>query len=1225
LEFDGLEATPGEACEAGCGAGRLLCDPETQSLFCDGPETNDCGGCEPLAGPVDGRCGCGNGGRWVCDGTGVICEGGDTNACGGCGPLGEQPGKACTDGAVRICVSRDATACVTFSAGSNACGGVVALGNLPGGECGACESGTFACTGPDEVGCSGDRAAAAFNACGGCTPLVGADGEACGTCGLGTLTCSGEDALRCDGDPGASALNACGGCAALANAPGTGCGTCATWRCVGGGVQCLSDPAAAGCGGTRVTCAELNCGGENRRCTEATASDDAACGTCLDGYVERAGSCEEVGVLPTPPVGVAATTSRPNDVRVTWEPVTAATSYEVEIDGSGTWIAVASSPYDDSAAPPPTLTACVAAASDGASGTEVTLTCTGDGTTPGTSRSYRVRAVGTGGTSGASAAATGNRVAGARSYQWQRSADDSDAAYTDIGGALAAAASTDTMSGITPPAVRRYRAVVSASGATSVTSNADRGNIAGLPDIVTQSVSSATVTDTAVQLSGSVSSLGGAPELVDHGFCVGPTSSPTPGGSGVTCSALGRRSTGAFNETVTGLTPATTYHVRAFGRNVAGTSFGTSRSFTTLAPALGPLGASCTTSADCASGLCSSDAVDPANHRCVPLELPSAAGGAMEFRYVPATPPGGFTQGSPVPEANRGADEVQWLSNVTRAYFVAETPVTQGQWKQATFLSNPSYYQDTTCVEGTCLSAENANDAGPVERVDWWSSAAYANWLSEQVGLPRCYTFTPSNWDRTVSNWSDGYGNDEVTDVSWAGPGCAGYRLPTESEREWATRGPVASGTLTTAFYWGPSADGAYMWYNENAGLRTQTPGSRLGNAYALRDMSGNVWEWVWDWYGDYPVGSRTDYAGPSSGSDRVSRGGSWYNFGLYARSASRGYGNPGETHGNVGFRLARTVVVPGLALGEACTANAECTSSLCSTDAVDASNRRCVPLELPSASGGAMEFRYVPATPVDGFAQGSPDEEEGRDFDESQWQSTITRAYFVGRTEVTQGQWKAATGTVNPAEWTSCGDGCPVERVDWWSAAAYANWLTEQAGLERCYAFTPTDWDRTVANWRDGDFDNGTAAVSITWADPACSGYRLPSETEWEWAARGPVASGTLTTPYYWGVAPDAAYLWYIGTPSAQPAPVGLKLANAYGLRDMSGNVWESVWDYFGDYPSGARTDYLGPASGSGRVTRGGGWNGTASPARSAGRDWGGAGDRYDNLGFRLVRTAEP
>ncbi|MCB9532430.1 MAG: hypothetical protein H6700_11745, partial [Myxococcales bacterium] len=294
LTYEGLDATPGEACEADCGAGRLICDPDARALFCDGPEANGCGSCGPLAGPLGEGCGCGGGGTWTCNDGEAECVGGDSNACGGCAPLAVAPGQRCPDGGLRICASRDATACATFGEGTNFCGGIIELDDLPGTACGTCDSGTFACQGPNEVACEGDRAGAALNACGGCEPLIGVAGGGCGTCGRGTLRCSGTDEFVCTGDPGASALNACGGCAGLDGVPGTACGTCAAWRCIGGGVQCLKDPGGTNCGGSRVTCEELECGAENRGCTEATLTADAECGACLDGYEERAGTCEPV-------------------------------------------------------------------------------------------------------------------------------------------------------------------------------------------------------------------------------------------------------------------------------------------------------------------------------------------------------------------------------------------------------------------------------------------------------------------------------------------------------------------------------------------------------------------------------------------------------------------------------------------------------------------------------------------------------------------------------------------------------------------------------------------------------------------------------------------------------------------------------------------------------------------------------------------------------------------
>ncbi|MCB9520900.1 MAG: SUMF1/EgtB/PvdO family nonheme iron enzyme [Myxococcales bacterium] len=988
LLFDGVDAAPGDACEAACGVGRLLCDPSTGGLFCDGPEANECGSCEPLSGTPGTACGCGGAGRWVCDGAEVECVGGDTNACGGCAGLAVRPGAACVDGGLRICVSVDATACVALGAGSNFCGGEVALESLPGGSCGACESGTFACLGPDQVGCDGDGGAAAFNACGGCERLIGVQGDPCGVCGGGTLVCSGANALVCDGDPGAAARNACGGCGELSATPDTPCGECATWRCVGAGVQCAADPRAEGCGQARVTCDELGCAAERRACTEATTTTDASCGACLEGAAEVDGvcvdgpycgdgelngveecdgavpvdvSCATLGFtsgtpacttgctldtsgcrrLPDAPDGVEASTTRPLDVEIIWSAVEGATAYEVEIDASGVWTRATGSVFDDTTAPAPSLTACRADASDGTSATQVVLECTGDAVAPGASRSYRVRAVGAGGTGPASVAVSGHRTAGVRSYQWQRSAADSDAAYSNLGGPLSSASATDTMSGVTPPAGRRYLVVISAVGAADVESTSDRGYIAALPGVTTSVVATGTIGETSAVLGGAVSSLGGAAELTDHGFCVGPSTNPAPGGSGVRCSSLGATGAGSFSETFSGLTASTTYFVRAFAENIAGRRYGTSRSFTTLAP-LAALGEPCADSAECASGACATAADDPANHRCVPSVLSEAGGGGLEFRYVPS---GSFLQGDILTPGS-------FTAIVARPYFVASTEVTQGQWKVATEGVNNSCFQTPTA---TSCGTENANDTGPASPVDWWSAAAFANWLSENDGddaTTRCYVFTPTDWDRDVAQWADGSGIGGATGVVWLGPSCTGYRLLSESEWEWAVGGgppPPPFYTFLT-YHWGFSdADaGEYAWFDGNSAGRTHEVGTRLPNGYGIYDLAGNVREWVWDWWGAYPGGSQVDYFGPTTPTPgeewRMHRGGSW-DYGTYQLSSQFRNKDPaGHRDNNLGIRLARTVPgASGLPAGAACASNAECASGSCLTSAAEPLDRRCL------------------------------------------------------------------------------------------------------------------------------------------------------------------------------------------------------------------------------------------------------------------------------------------
>jgi formylglycine-generating enzyme required for sulfatase activity len=147
-----------------------------------------------------------------------------------------------------------------------------------------------------------------------------------------------------------------------------------------------------------------------------------------------------------------------------------------------------------------------------------------------------------------------------------------------------------------------------------------------------------------------------------------------------------------------------------------------------------------------------------------------------------------------------------------------------------------------------------------------------------------------------------------ITELNKRGEGT--YRLPTEAEWEYAAR----AGS-TTAFANGgisvlecsydPNLD-AMGWYCGNSGSKTHPAAQKLPNAWGLYDMHGNVWEWCQDWYGIYPSGAVLDPTGPSSGANRVIRGGSWYHYARSCRSAFRGSFSPGDRRYLLGFRLAR-------------------------------------------------------------------------------------------------------------------------------------------------------------------------------------------------------------------------------------------------------------------------------------------------------------------------------
>ena len=219
------------------------------------------------------------------------------------------------------------------------------------------------------------------------------------------------------------------------------------------------------------------------------------------------------------------------------------------------------------------------------------------------------------------------------------------------------------------------------------------------------------------------------------------------------------------------------------------------------------------------------------------------------------------------------------------------------------------------------------------------------------------------------------------------------------------------------------------------------------------------------------------------------------------------------------------------------------------------------------------MEFMWIaPGS----FLMGSPADEEGRFGDELQHEVRISEGFWMGRYEVTQGEWQSVMGA-NPSGFKDCGPRCPVEQVSWFDAEEFIRRL----------------------NGRESGKGHR---------------YRLPTEAEWEYAAR----AGTTGARY--GELGEIA--WYDENSGDRTHPVGQKQANAWDLHDMLGNVWEWTGDWYGEYPPGSVTDPQGSSSGSYRVYRGGSWDGNARYVRSAYRIIDSPGIRIDYFGFRLVRT---
>ncbi|MEC7987006.1 MAG: formylglycine-generating enzyme family protein, partial [Myxococcota bacterium] len=233
----------------------------------------------------------------------------------------------------------------------------------------------------------------------------------------------------------------------------------------------------------------------------------------------------------------------------------------------------------------------------------------------------------------------------------------------------------------------------------------------------------------------------------------------------------------------------------------------------------------------------------------------------------------------------------------------------------------------------------------------------------------------------------------------------------------------------------------------------------------------------------------------------------------------------------------------------------------------------------------------------------------------------TLSRRFLIGKSPVTQALWTSIMSD-NPSHFK--GSSRPVEMVGWLDSLVFCNRLSEKEGFEKVYAL-PKDTERWLKRQkgdRDKDIDTLSGKVS---QNLNANGYRLPTEAEWEYCAR---AGETFL---YSGSDNADDVAWFgidfhdksnLGNSFGQTHPVLQKKPNAFGLCDMSGNVWEWVWDRKGEYANAAVLDPTGPMAGMSRVTRGGCWRGGSWGTRVSGRYWYYPSYRNSNLGFRLTRS---
>lgn len=510
--------------------------------------------------------------------------------------------------------------------------------------------------------------------------------------------------------------------------------------------------------------------------------------------------------------------------------------------------------------------------------------------------------------------------------------------------------------------------------------------------------------------------------------------------------------------------------------------------------------------------------------------------------------PGKFQMGSPDDELGRDMDETLREVELSHMFWIGCYEVTYGQFKAFCDLTGYQVqwgdqgllrWRDVGVVRFGNMPRSNTwrknwgDDASlPVTGVTWNDAAAFCKWLTDRE--------TASG--RLPKGWV--------------------FALPSDAQWEYACRAGGPSGV--------PAKIDDKAWYQSNSGHRPHAVGTREPNALGVYDMLGNVAEWCLDWYATYPVDGPRDPKGPRLAMTRVHRGGSFQDGGSYMRPAGRSDNSPLFRVNDVGFRAA-LVPLASLPVQDE-PVLVERPKSTARPPEPDK------PLRVPSVQ---LDMCWIPAGT---FRMGSPANEPGRDDDERQLTVTLTKSFWMSRTEVTQRQYQSVMG-VNPSAFK--GDlNRPVEMVSWADAREFCKRLTEQ--------------ERSANRLAEG------------------YAFALPTEAQWEYACRGGAAKEI--DPMSVGGDSTGADGWTKGNSNGRTRPVGTLGGNDFGLYDMLGNVWEWCRDNYGPYPDRDQIDPQGPVVGASRVVRGGAWDSDPRLARPASRYQANEVESVRNVGFRVV-----
>jgi len=489
--------------------------------------------------------------------------------------------------------------------------------------------------------------------------------------------------------------------------------------------------------------------------------------------------------------------------------------------------------------------------------------------------------------------------------------------------------------------------------------------------------------------------------------------------------------------------------------------------------------------------------------------------------------------------------------------------VSLAEWQEVRDFAVNSGYTD---LAGTGLGSSGNH---PVHTVNWYQILKWCNARSEREGLEPVYSVNGTTY-RT--------GNEVPTVSSTAN----GYRLPTEAQWEWAARGGALSQNST---YSGGNFLGDVGWYDANSvgasvdvdgsGRGTWPVGLRAPNELGIYDMSGNIAEWCWDLV-------------PSESQNRRARGGMFTESAPYCTVAYRElHVAPQVGNYNFGFRVARFTaaqLVPvitsasrpigtmGQSFQYQITANHSTTPSFGANATTYSASGLPPNFTINSTTGlitgtpvgiGLHNATVSTTTP---YGTGSANitislagpliDVPGGTLTTGFANGTTVAAFQIGKFEVTWAEWQEVKSWASANGYTDLvtyhenvappfdknrADTFPVEFVNWYDVLKWCNARSEREGLTPVYQVGG-------ATYRTGE--------SVPTVNALANGYRLPTEVEWEWAARGGLSSQGYT---YSGSNSSSAVAW---AGYNETKAVGTLLANELGIHDMSGNVWEWCWD---------------------------------------------------------------